>query len=52
MIGHVYAKFSDEADSANALNVMNGWYYNEQKIDVEFSPLTDFQKASEFLIRR
>eukprot|EP00579_Thalassiosira_antarctica_P005942 CAMPEP_0201902352 /NCGR_PEP_ID=MMETSP0902-20130614/54911_1 /ASSEMBLY_ACC=CAM_ASM_000551 /TAXON_ID=420261 /ORGANISM="Thalassiosira antarctica, Strain CCMP982" /LENGTH=278 /DNA_ID=CAMNT_0048436351 /DNA_START=92 /DNA_END=926 /DNA_ORIENTATION=- len=45
MIGHVYAKFSEEEEAADALNVMNGRYYNGRKMEVEFSPVTDFREA-------
>jgi len=45
MIGHVYAKFSDEEEAADALNVMNGRYYDGRKMEVEFSPVTDFREA-------
>jgi len=45
MIGHVYAKFSDEEEASDALNVMNGRYYDGRKMEVEFSPVTDFREA-------
>uniref|UniRef100_A0A7S4N8D0 C3H1-type domain-containing protein n=1 Tax=Odontella aurita TaxID=265563 RepID=A0A7S4N8D0_9STRA len=45
MIGHVYAKFSDEEQASDALNVMNGRYYGGRKMEVEFSPVTDFREA-------
>jgi len=45
MIGHVYCKFSDEEQASDALQVMNGRYYDGRKIDVEFSPVTDFREA-------
>lgn len=45
MIGHAYAKFSEEEEAADALNVMNGRYYNGRKMEVEFSPVTDFREA-------
>ncbi len=48
MVGHVYAKFSDEEEAADALNVMNGRYYDGRRLEVEFSPVTDFREASEF----
>jgi len=47
MVGHVYAKFSDEEEAADALNVMNGRYYDGRRLEVEFSPVTDFREASE-----
>ena len=46
MIGHVYAKFSEEEEAADALNVMNGRYFDGRRMEVEFSPVTDFREAS------
>lgn len=45
MIGHVYAKFSDEEEAADALQIMNGRYYDGRKMLVEYSPVTDFREA-------
>lgn len=45
MIGHVYCKFTDEEEASDALNVMNGRYYDGRKMEVEFSPVTDFREA-------
>ncbi|KAL3811949.1 hypothetical protein ACHAXA_007229 [Cyclostephanos tholiformis] len=45
MIGHVYAKFAEEEEAADALNVMNGRYYDGRRMEVEFSPVTDFREA-------
>lgn len=45
MIGHVYAKFPDEEEASDALNVMNGRFYDGRKMEVEFSPVTDFREA-------
>eukprot|EP00560_Eucampia_antarctica_P008390 CAMPEP_0197825920 /NCGR_PEP_ID=MMETSP1437-20131217/2948_1 /TAXON_ID=49252 ORGANISM="Eucampia antarctica, Strain CCMP1452" /NCGR_SAMPLE_ID=MMETSP1437 /ASSEMBLY_ACC=CAM_ASM_001096 /LENGTH=310 /DNA_ID=CAMNT_0043426137 /DNA_START=41 /DNA_END=974 /DNA_ORIENTATION=+ len=45
MVGHVYAKFGDEEEASDALNVMNGRFYDGRKMDVEFSPVTDFREA-------
>jgi splicing factor U2AF subunit len=45
MIGHVYCKFRDEEDAADALQVMNGRYYDGRRMEVEFSPVTDFREA-------
>ena len=45
MVGHVYAKFTDEEDASDALNIMNGRYYNGKKMEVEFSPVIDFREA-------
>jgi splicing factor U2AF subunit len=45
MVGHVYAKYSDEEEAADALNIMNGRYYLGRRLEVEFSPVTDFREA-------
>jgi len=45
MIGHVYCKFHDEEEASDALQVMNGRYYDGRKMEVEFSPVTDFREA-------
>ena len=45
MVGHVYCKFFDEEEAADALNVLNGRYYDGRKMEVEFSPVTDFREA-------
>lgn len=45
MLGHVYCKFEDEEEAADALNVMNGRYYDGKKMEVEFSPVTNFAEA-------
>ena len=45
MIGHVYVKFTDEEQASDALNIMNGRYYDGRKMEVEFSPVTDFREA-------
>lgn len=45
MVGHVYVKFTDEEDASDALNIMNGRYYNGKKMEVEFSPVVDFREA-------
>eukprot|EP00804_Cyclotella_cryptica_P010492 CCRYP_012320-RC/>CCRYP_012320-RC protein AED:0.25 eAED:0.25 QI:104/0.5/0.66/1/0.5/0.66/3/0/242 len=45
MVGHVYAKFSDEEEAADALNIMHGRYYLGRRLEVEFSPVTDFREA-------
>ena len=45
MVGHVYCKFFDEEQAADALNVLNGRYYDGRKMEVEFSPVTDFREA-------
>ena len=45
MIGHVYIKFVDEEMASDALQVMNGRYYDGRRMEVEFSPVTDFTEA-------
>lgn len=45
MIGHVYVKFRDEEEASDALQVMNGRYYDGRPLAVEFSPVTDFREA-------
>lgn len=45
LIGHVYIKFTDEEDASDALQVMNGRYYDGRRMEVEFSPVTDFREA-------
>jgi len=45
MIGHVYVKFFDEEQASDALQVMNGRYYDGRMMQVEFSPVTDFREA-------
>lgn len=45
MVGHVYAKFCQEEDAADALQVMNGRYYDKRIMEVEYSPVTDFREA-------
>lgn len=45
MIGHVYCKFFNEEDASDAMQVMNGRYYDGTKMEVEFSPVTDFREA-------
>ena len=45
MIGHVYAKFMDEEEAADALHILNGRFYDGRKMEVEFSPVTDFREA-------
>lgn len=45
MIGHVYCKFTDEEDASDALQVMNGRYYDGRKMEVEFSPVQNFQEV-------
>jgi len=45
MIGHVYVKFSEEEEASDALNIMNGRFYSGRKMEVEFSPVTDFREA-------
>ena len=45
MIGHVYAKFYDEEEAADALQILNGRFYDGRKMEVEYSPVTDFREA-------
>jgi splicing factor U2AF subunit len=45
MIGHVYVKFEQEEDAADAVQVMNGRYYDGSVMQVEFSPVTEFREA-------
>ncbi|VEU33928.1 unnamed protein product [Pseudo-nitzschia multistriata] len=45
MIGHVYCKFFNEEDASDAKEAMNGRFYDGRKMDVEFSPVTDFREA-------
>ena len=45
MIGHLYAKFRDEEEATDCLQVMHGRYYNGRLILVEYSPVTDFREA-------
>lgn len=45
MIGHVYAKFRDEEEATDCLQVMHGRYYNGTLIMAEYSPVTDFREA-------
>lgn len=45
MIGHVYVKFADEEQASDALQVMNGRYYDGRPMIIEFSPVTDFREA-------
>ena len=45
MIGHVYCKFFNEEDASDAMEAMNGRLYDGRKMEVEFSPVTDFREA-------
>lgn len=45
MIGHVYAKFSDEEEAADAIEKLRGRYYDGILLDCEYSPVTDFREA-------
>ena len=45
MIGHVYIKMEDEEIAAEALQLMNGRYYDGRILQLEFSPVTDFREA-------
>jgi splicing factor U2AF 35 kDa subunit len=48
MIGHVYAKYYDEEEAADALEHLTappGRYYDGRILVVEYSPVTDFREA-------
>lgn len=45
MVGHVYAKFSDEEEAADAIEKLQGRYYDGILLDCEYSPVTDFREA-------
>jgi splicing factor U2AF 35 kDa subunit len=45
MIGHVYAKFTDEEEAADAMEKLQGRYYDGILIQCEYSPVTDFREA-------
>jgi splicing factor U2AF 35 kDa subunit len=45
MIGHVYVKFSDEEEAADAIEKLHGRYYDGIVLDCEYSPVTDFREA-------
>jgi splicing factor U2AF 35 kDa subunit len=45
MIGHTYVKFGDEEEAADAMEHLQGRYYDGRLIDCEFSPVTDFREA-------
>jgi splicing factor U2AF subunit len=45
MIGHTYVKFTDEEEAADALEQLQGRYYDGILLDVEYSPVTDFREA-------
>lgn len=45
MIGHVYCKFFNEEDASDAIQVMNGRYYDGRKMEVEFSPVQNFHEV-------
>jgi splicing factor U2AF subunit len=45
MIGHVYVKYAEEEDAADAENIMNGRFYDGVAMSVEFSPVTEFREA-------
>mmetsp|Transcript_35048 Transcript_35048/g.49770 ORF Transcript_35048/g.49770 Transcript_35048/m.49770 type:complete len:271 (+) Transcript_35048:3-815(+) len=45
MIGHVYIKYRDEEMASDALQVLQGRYYDGRICQVEFSPVTDFREA-------
>jgi len=45
MVGHVYVKFANEEMAADALQIMNGRYYDGVAMQVEYSPVTEFREA-------
>ena len=45
MIGHVYVKYTDEEMASDALDNLNGRYYDGRLMAVEYSPVTDFREA-------
>lgn len=45
LIGHVYVKFSDEEEAADAMEKMKSRYYDGTLLQCEFSPVTDFREA-------
>lgn len=45
MIGHVYCKFSEEEEASDALVALSGRYYDGRRLEVEFSPVTEFREA-------
>jgi len=45
IVGHVYVKFQDEEQAADALQVMQGRYYDGRPLQMEYSPVTDFREA-------
>ena len=45
MVGHVYLRFADEEDAADCLTDFKERYFDGRRIDVEFSPVTDFRES-------
>lgn len=45
LIGHVYAKFMDEEQAADALEKLNNRFYDGILIQCEYSPVSDFREA-------
>ena len=45
MIGHVYVKYTDEEMASEALDNLNGRYYDGRLMAEEYSPVTDFREA-------
>mmetsp|Transcript_15862 Transcript_15862/g.34225 ORF Transcript_15862/g.34225 Transcript_15862/m.34225 type:complete len:280 (-) Transcript_15862:10-849(-) len=46
MVGNVYVKFKDEEACAQALQILQGRFYDGRPIIAEFSPVTDFREAT------
>jgi hypothetical protein len=44
-LGHVYIKYMDEEDAADALAVMNQRFYDGRQMQVEYSPVQNFQEV-------
>lgn len=45
MFGNVYVKFVKEDAAEKAFRALQGRYYAGQLLEVEYSPVTDFQKS-------
>ena len=45
MIGNLYIKFASEEQAEKCYTTMNNKFYNQNPINVEYSPVTDFREA-------
>eukprot|EP01006_Ploeotia_vitrea_P024653 TRINITY_DN5746_c0_g1_i1.p2 TRINITY_DN5746_c0_g1~~TRINITY_DN5746_c0_g1_i1.p2 ORF type:complete len:303 (-),score=142.04 TRINITY_DN5746_c0_g1_i1:27-935(-) len=45
MLGNVYVKYRRPEDAEKALQAINGRWYDGRRVNVEFSPVTDFFEA-------